>query len=46
VDFTTGKITNYTKGETYQAEPFPPFMQEIMTAGGLIERTKKKLGVS
>ena len=46
VDFTTGKITNHTKNEMYQAEPFPEFMQEIMAAGGLIERTRKKLGVS
>ena len=45
VDFKSGKITNHTKGETYQAEPFPEFMQEIMAAGGLIERTRKKLGV-
>jgi 3-isopropylmalate/(R)-2-methylmalate dehydratase small subunit len=46
VDFSTGKITNLTKNETYQAEPFPPFMQDIMAAGGLIERTRKVLGVS
>ena len=46
VDFNTGKITNHTKNETYQADPFPPFMQEIMSSGGLIERTRKKLGVS
>ena len=26
VDFDTGVITNVTKGETYQAEPFPPFI--------------------
>ena len=45
VNFTTGKIINHTKNETYQAEPFPEFMQEIMAAGGLIERTRKKLGV-
>jgi len=43
VDFTTGVITNLTKNETYQAEPFPDFMQEIMAAGGLINQTKKKL---
>lgn len=46
VDFTTGKINNLTKNESYQAEPFPEFMQEIMAAGGLIERTRKKLGVT
>ena len=43
VDFNSGKIVNHSKNETYQAEPFPPFMQEIMAAGGLIERTRKKL---
>ena len=46
VDFTTGKIINHTKNENYQAEPFPAFMQDIMAEGGLINRTRKKLGVS
>ena len=46
VDFTTGTITNHSIGETYKAEPFPEFMQDIMKVGGLIERTKKKLGVA
>lgn len=45
VDFTTGVIKNITKGEEYQAEPFPEFMQEMMAAGGLIEQTKVKLGL-
>ena len=45
VDFDSGKITNHTTGESYQAEPFPEFMQEIIVAGGLVERTKKQLGV-
>ncbi len=36
VDFDTGIITNHTKGETYQAQPFPPFIQEIITKGGLL----------
>jgi 3-isopropylmalate/(R)-2-methylmalate dehydratase small subunit len=40
IDFATGVITNTTQNTTYQAEPFPAFMQEIMNAGGLIERTK------
>lgn len=43
VDFTTGVITNITKNEKYQAEPFPQFMQDMMAAGGLIEQTKAKL---
>ena len=45
VDFNTGVITNKTKNETYQAEPFPEFMQEMFKVGGLIEQTKVKLGL-
>lgn len=45
VDFVTGEIKNLTKNETYQAEPFPEFMQEMMNVGGLIEQTKVKLNV-
>ena len=30
VDFDTGIITNVTKNETYQAEPFPAFIKEIL----------------
>jgi len=44
VDFNTGQIINHTRGASFQAAPFPAFMQEIMAAGGLIERTRKKLG--
>lgn len=44
VDADTGTITNETTGKTFQAQPFPPFIQEIIEAGGLIERTKKKMG--
>lgn len=36
VDFDSGVITNITKGETYKGQSFPPFMQEIIQAGGLI----------
>ena len=36
VDFDTGVITNHTKGEEYKAQPFPPFIQEIITKGGLL----------
>ena len=45
VDFTTGVITNHTKNKTYQAEPFPEFMQEMFMVGGLVEQTKVKLGL-
>lgn len=44
VDADTGIITNETTGAQFQAQPFPPFIQEIIEAGGLIERTKRKLG--
>ena len=43
VDFKTGVITNETKGHTYQAAPFPEFMQKIMEKGGLVEYTKAKI---
>ena len=36
VDFDTGVITDETTGKTYQAQPFPPFIQRIMEAGGLM----------
>lgn len=36
VDFDTGIITNETKGETYQALPFPDFIKDIMAKGGLM----------
>jgi len=41
INFDTGLITNITKNKTYQAAAFPPFMQEIINAGGLIEKIKK-----
>lgn len=36
IDFDSGVITNETKGETYQALPFPDFIKDIMAKGGLI----------
>lgn len=41
VDFDTGVITNLTKNETYQANPFPEFIKEIIQAGGLMASIKK-----
>ena len=43
VDFKSGKITNKTKNETYQAEPFPEFIQQIINCNGLVEYVKNKL---
>ena len=35
VDFDTGVITDETTGQTFRGAPFPPFMQELIAAGGL-----------
>jgi len=43
VDIDKGEIKNLRTGKTYQAAPFPPFMQEIIKDGGLIEHVKKEL---
>lgn len=43
VELDSGKITNLTKGETYQAAAFPPFMQELIDTGGLIEYVKQQV---
>lgn len=42
VNFSTGVITNISKNEKYQGEPFPAFMQNIINNGGLIEKIKKE----
>ena len=42
VDFDTGIITNITKNETYQAEPFPPFIREMIAKGGLMASLRAK----
>ena len=43
VDFDTGLIENLTTGKTYQAEPFPPFIQNIIQKGGLLNSIKDRL---
>lgn len=42
IDFDSGVITNVTKGETYQGQAFPEFMQKIITAGGLVNYINEK----
>ena len=44
VDYDTGVITNLTRGETYQAEPFPPFIKEMIVRGGLMASLAAKEG--
>ena len=41
VDFDTGLITDETTGQTFGAAPFPPFIQKIITAGGLLNSLKE-----
>ena len=36
-DLAKGEIRNETTGETFQAQPFPPFIQRIIDAGGLLK---------
>ena len=36
VDFDTGVITDVTSGQTFQAQPFPPFIQNIIQKGALL----------
>ena len=43
VDLEKGVIKNLTKGTSYQAAAFPPFMQKIIEAGGLMPFVKKSL---
>ena len=40
VCFDTGVITNETRGKTYQANPFPPFVSQIIEHGGLLNSLK------
>ena len=42
VDFDTGVITDITTGKTYQAQPFPPFIQNIIAKGGLLASLKEE----
>lgn len=40
VDFDTGEITNEKTGEKWKAQPFPPFIQNIIKSGGLLASIK------
>lgn len=44
IDADKGLITNETTGAQYVAQPFPEFINEIIEAGGLVNRTKSRLG--
>ena len=42
VDFDTGLIKDETTGKTFQAQPFPPFIQNIIRKGGLLNSLQSK----
>ena len=42
VDLASGEIADLTSGATYQAQPLPPFMQELVAAGGLLPYLKMR----
>ena len=44
VDADTGVITDVTSGKTFRAQPFPPFVKDIIERGGLVESIKAKRG--
>lgn len=43
VELAAGKIRNLSTGREFQAKPFPPFMQELISAGGLINYARARL---
>jgi 3-isopropylmalate/(R)-2-methylmalate dehydratase small subunit len=45
VDLAAGTIKNLNNGKTSTAKPYPDFMAGLISAGGLIEYTRKRLGV-
>ena len=44
INSETGEITNKTTGKSFSAQAFPPFLAEIIEAGGLVERTRQEMG--
>ena len=46
VDTETGTITDETTGESCTAQPFPPFIADIIEQGGLLNRTRHVLGLA
>lgn len=46
VDFAAGLVRNVTLGRTYRSAAFPPFVEDIIRAGGLVEAVRRKFGRS
>lgn len=45
VDTAKGKVKNLTRGAEFSVKPIPPFMQELLDSGGLINYMMKKTGI-
>ena len=43
VELDTGVIRNITRGKTYRAAPFPPFLRDIIDAGGLVNYVREQI---
>ena len=43
VDLEEGRIRNLTTGKDYRAEPYPPFLMELLGAGGLVAYTRQRI---
>jgi 3-isopropylmalate dehydratase small subunit len=44
IDLSQGTIAILETGEVFRAEPYPPFLMELVASGGLIPYTRRKLG--
>ena len=45
VELASGEIRNLTKDKLFLAKPYPDFMLELISAGGLIEHTRRRLDI-
>ena len=43
IDVTEGTLKNLSTGSAFEARPFPPFIKELLAAGGLVNYTREKL---
>ena len=43
IDFSTGIIENITSAQTFQAQPFPGFIQDIINSDGLMNSLKTRM---
>ena len=43
IDLDKGEIKDLTSGDTFQVNPFPPFLQEIIERGGLMNLVKERV---